>query len=275
MGGDAADGGPADARASAMDDGPSMDDALGNDAGVPSASDSGCAGPGVFCEDFEEGQIDTSKWDVPPAMGGSVMIEQTNVAHGKYAVQFHSTASLARDYAYVITKNAPASLQIHNFGRAYFYVSPKPRSGDVGFIYGGTAGFPRPTYLSIASTGGGWQFGLIKLQGSPGGEVQAYPPGPVPVMAWVCLQWEFNDNPDEIHVWNNNVLIGSLTNQDIAYPPGHTPGSPLFNNMNSGIIGGFAAFGFGFYDWHPSAGFTFDVYYDDIVLDTKPVSCLP
>jgi len=94
-------------------------------------------------------------------------------------------------------------------------------------------------------------------------------------MTWVCLQWEFNDNPDEIHVWNNNVPIGSLTNQDIAYPPGHTLGSPLFNNMNSGIIGGFAAFGFGFYDWHPSAGFTFDVYYDDIVLDTKPVSCLP
>jgi hypothetical protein len=207
-------------------------------------------------------------------MGGSMMIEQTNVAHGKYAVQFHSTASLAQDYVYLIAKNVPASLQLHNFGRAYLYFTPKPRSGNVGLIYVGTTGFPRPTYLSIASRGGGWQFGLIKLQGSPGGEVQAYPPGAVPAMTWVCLQWEFNDSPDEIHVWNNNVLIGSLTNQDVAYPPGHTPGT-LFNNMSSGIIGGFSAFGFGFYDWHPTAGFTFDVYYDDIVLDTKPVSCLP
>ncbi len=32
-------------------------------------------------------------------------------------------------------------------------------------------------------------------------------------------------------------------------------------------------FGFGFYDWHPG-NFPFDVYYDDIVLDTKRVGCL-
>jgi len=31
---------------------------------------------------------------------------------------------------------------------------------------------------------------------------------------------------------------------------GQGPGTPLFNNMDSGLIGAFTDFGFGFYDWH-------------------------
>jgi hypothetical protein len=44
--------------------------------------------------------------------------------------------------------------------------------------------------------------------------------------------------------------------------------------MSSGLIGAFTDFGFGFYDWHPQGRPAFDVYYDDIVLDTKRVGCL-
>jgi len=35
---------------------------------------------------------------------------------------------------------------------------------------------------------------------------------------------------------------------------GKTPGTPLFNNMDRGLIGAFTDFGFGFYDWHPRIG---------------------
>ena len=38
-------------------------------------------------------------------------------------------------------------------------------------------------------------------------------------------------------------------------------------------VGGFSAFGFGYYAWHP-ATYAFDVYYDDIVLDIKRVGCI-
>jgi hypothetical protein len=242
---------------------------------VAAASDGGSACPGVFCEDFEEGEIDPSKWNTQTKGGDAVMLEQQTVAHGKYSAQFHGVGSPTggQGYIYLITKNAPTTLQTHNFGRAYFYIAPKVTSNNLGLVFGGTTGFPKLTYMAIAGHSSGWQFGFIKLAGSPQGESETYPPGKVPVNTWMCLEWEFNDQPDEINVWGDGAAIGSLNSQDVAYPPNQPPGT-LFNNMSSGLIGAFTDFGFGFYDWHPG-GFDFDVYYDDIVLDTKRVGCLP
>ncbi|HEX3696311.1 MAG TPA: hypothetical protein VH374_13090 [Polyangia bacterium] len=241
------------------------------------AADGGGAGcSGLFCEDFESGMIDPQKWTMPKIGTATMTVQQTTVAHGKYAVQFHGNAAPpAIDYAYIIASNAPAALAKHNFGRAYFYISAvNPMSPDMGLLYGGTAGFPKPTYMSIAYHTPGWQLGFIKLSGSPGGERQAYPPGKMPVGKWLCLEWEFNDDPDQINVWGDGTMIGSLSNANVAYPPGQAPGSPLFNGMSSNLIGAFTDFGFGFYDWHQQGRPAFDVYYDDIVLDTKRVGCL-
>lgn len=237
----------------------------------------GGACSGLFCEDFEEGQIDPAKWTTTSIGAATMTVQQKIVAHGKYAVQFHGPAAPnAADYAYLIAKNAPAALQKHNFGRAYFYTAPKPHDIDMGLIFAGTAGFPRPTYMSIANHAAGWQLGFIKLMGVPGGEVQAYPPGDIPVMTWTCLEWEFNDQPDQINVWGDGKVIGSLNKDNVAFAsPAHKPGAPLFNNADMDLIGAFTDFGFGFYDWHPQGRPAFDVYYDDIVLDSKRVGCLP
>jgi hypothetical protein len=229
--------------------------------------------PGILCEDFERGSIDPTKWDIQ-TKGGTVAVESMLAAHGKYAVQFHGQdlATTAQDYAFIITKNGPAELRVHHFGRAYFYITPKPRSGHTGMVFAGTTGFPKPTYLEVANINGGWQLGFVKLMGSPGGEEVAYPPGQVPAMTWSCLEWEFNDEPDAMTLWVDSKQLGVFNDQDIAYPPGHVPGSPIFDGKSSGLVGGFTDFGFGFYDWHPVN--SFDLYYDDIVLDTKRVGCL-
>jgi len=233
-----------------------------------------CAG--VFCEDFELGKIDPAKWSTQFIGGATMTVETKNVAHGTYAVQFHGPANpSSKDYVYIITKNAPAALAKHNFGRAYMYLSPQRNDTNMGLVFGGTAGFPNPTYMSVANHGTGWQFGFIKLSGSPSGEVQAQPKGDIPVMKWSCLEWEFNDDPDEINVWGDGNVIGSLNNMTVAVPKGRVPGTPLFNNMDSGLIGAFTDFGFGYYDWHPSGRPAFDLYYDDIVLNTERVGCLP
>ena len=205
----------------------------------------------------------------------TMMVESTLAAHGKYAVQFHGPANpSAKDYVYIITKNAPVALAKHNFGRAYMYISLQRNDIDMGLIFGGTAGFPAPTYMSIANHSTGYQLGFIKLSGSPGGEVQAYPKGDMQVMKWSCIEWEFNDDPDEINMWGDGKVIGSLNNTTVAYPAGKTPGTPLYNNMNSGLIGAFTDFGFGFYDWHQANRPAFELYYDDIVLSTERVGCL-
>ncbi len=263
-----------------MDEGvpPATRDA-GNEAGgdaTPNATaDAGdCAG--LFCEDFELGQVDSTKWNVQMVGGSTFAMEQTIVAHGKHAAHFHSPGmptGAALGYAYLLTKSVPAALGVHNFGRAYYYMTPKPTSINIGLLFGGTTGFPRPTYMSIASHSGGWQLGFIKQMGSPGGEVQAYPVDVMPVGTWMCLEWEFNDQPDVINFWRDGKVVGPLDPDHISYPPGHNPATGLFNGMTMGLIGAYTNFGFGFYDWHP-ANSPFDLYYDDIVLDTKRVGCL-
>jgi hypothetical protein len=85
--------------------------------------------------------------------------------------------------------------------------------------------------------------------------------GKVPLGKWFCLEWEPSDAPDRAVVYVDGV-------QDFAQD------SFTFKGASTGLVGGFAAFGFGYYAWHP-APYPFDVYYDDIVLDTKRVGCVP
>jgi hypothetical protein len=282
IGNGGAGGGGSGGQIAPEPDGGAMDSApdVGLSGGDAAAGAPGACG-GAFCEDFELGQVDPAKWSTP-AIGGATMTVQTKiVAHGKYAVQLHGGLHAASDstpdYVYLITKAAPAALQKHSFGRAYMYISPQRNDIDMGLVFGGTAGFPRPTYMSIANHGTGWQLGFIKLSGSPGGETQTYPPGDIPVAKWTCLEWELNDNPDEMNVWGDGKAIGTLNKDSkIGFCSGgcSQPAS-LFNNMNSGLIGAFTDFGFGFYDWHPMGRPAFDLYYDDIVLNTERVGCLP
>jgi hypothetical protein len=259
------------------EDAPPAPREAGGDA-TPNTGDAGPC-PGLFCEDFEADQFDSTKWNVQTVGGSTAALETQLAAHGKHSARFHCpgrpTGGVSNAYAYLITKSVPAELRTHNFGRAYFYMTPKPTSVNIGLLFGGTAGFPRPTYMSVASHYGGWQLGFIKQMGSPGGEVQAYPVDVMPVATWMCLEWEFNDQPDVINFWRDGKVVGPLDPSHINYPAGHNPASGLFNNMTMGLIGAFTDFGFGLYDWHPDQStFPYDVYYDDIVLDTKRVGCL-
>ena len=237
------------------------------------ASNGSCTG--LLCEDFEGGAIDATKWDTK-TMGGTVALQSAKTAHGHYALQVHGQASgpnVQTDYAFLILHNGPPALATHHFGRANFYITPKPTSGHTGMVFAGTPGFPKPAYLEVANINSGWQLGFVNLKSPPTGEEVAYPPGQVAVENWSCLEWEFNDQPDAATLWVDGKELGKLNDQTIAYPPGHVPGSPIFNGKSSGLIGGFSDFGFGFYDWHPKNAF--DLYYDDIVLDVKRVGCLP
>jgi hypothetical protein len=240
----------------------------------------GCGG--LFCEDFEQGEIDPSKWDILMGAGGTLNIEEQTVAHGKYAMHVHGLAGPA-DYALIVTRNAPAALGAAIFGRAYFSITPKPTSGHTQMTFAGTNGtgpaagpgpLPKLRYMEVANIGGGWQIGFDLLDVSPLIEEVAYPAGSpqVPVTTWACLEWQFTDQPDVVNLWVDGAAVGTFDDEHVSYPGGHIPGSPLYDGTSSGLIGGYTVFGFGFHDWHPSEAF--DLYYDDIILDTKRVGCL-
>jgi len=221
----------------------------------------------LFCDDFESGGIDSSAWDVRTSGGQTVVVQRGIVAHGNYAAQFHAKPNIV-SYDFIMTKNAPAALRGHHFGRAYVYVSPQPPDAHTSFLFAGSSGFPKLKYLEVAGIHDTWQLTSVNLAGidassaSLPGTTEAYSSGgKMPLGQWFCLEWEFNDVPDQIRVFVDGK-------QDFAFE------NILLDNRNSAQVGGFTDFGFGYYAWHPAA-YAFDIYYDDIVLDTTRVGCLP
>ncbi|HEY5372215.1 MAG TPA: hypothetical protein VIK01_00950, partial [Polyangiaceae bacterium] len=242
---------------------------------------------GLLCEDFEQGMIDPAKWDLKTGGGGTAVVQSTLVKHGKYALQVHGLAGVADDYALIVSKSAPAALNGAHFGRANFYFTPKPSSLHTQLLFAGKNGtgssttgpapLPKLRYMEVADyNNGGWQAGFDLLDVSPSVEEVTYPAGnpQLPTAAWSCLEWQFSDAPDSINFWIDGKLVGTFDDQHVSYPAGHAAGTPLYNGSSTGLIGGFELFGFGFHDWHPSKA-AFDLYYDDIVLDTKRVNCSP
>ena len=254
-------------------------------AGSAGASGNSSACAGVFCEDFEQGMIDPTKWDLKQGAGGTAVVQTTIVAHGKYALQVHALATNTDDYALLVSKSTPAALNGMHFGRVNFYITPKPlTSGHTSMVFAGRNGtgtangpgpFPKLRYMEVSNINGGWQAGIDLLDVNPLLEKVMYPAGSpqVPTTAWTCLEWQFTDAPDSINFWIDGKLIGTFDDQHVSYPPGVAPGTPLYQGSSTGLVGGFELFGVGFHDWHPNKAF--DLYYDDFVLDTQRVKCLP
>jgi hypothetical protein len=236
------------------------DASVSADAAADAVGPTACAG--LFCEDFETGVIDPAVWNVhvngnqpTPA----VVSQAGMVAHGRYAAHFHANPNVV-SYDFIISKSPPAGLAGHHFGRAYFMVTPMPPLNHTEYIYAGTTGFPRYRYLEVASAAPlAWQLTYVSLIPPNTGE-DYHSGGKVPVGRWFCLEWEFNDTPDRAVVYVDSV-------QDFAQS------TFTFAGATTGLVGPFAAFGFGYYAWHPAA-YAFDVYYDDIVLNTSRVGCL-
>jgi hypothetical protein len=223
--------------------------------------------PGLFCEDFEKGMIDPTIWDVKVSGGQpppTVVSQAGLVAHGKYSARFHAgvLSPNVASYDFIITKNPPAALKGHHYGRAYFMVTPMPPTNHTEYIFAGTSGFPQLKYLEVASAAPlVWQLTYVDLV-PPGTGENYHAGGNVPIGKWFCLEWEFNDVPDQAAVYLNGTIAPDFSQTTFS-----------FDGATTDLVGGFAAFGFGFYDWHP-ATYAFDVYYDDIVLDTKRIGCL-
>jgi hypothetical protein len=260
----------------------------GSDAGGASAGRGGAAGAGacigLTCEDFEGGTLDSSKWELVEK-GGTLTVQSERAAHGKFAAHVHGQASGSDDWALLTAKNVPAALKgSSTFGRVLMYASADALASiHVQFAFAGHTGagsaagpapFPKLRYMEVASYSGRWQLGFDLLDLSPLVEEVSYSTGRITAATWVCLEWQFEDAPDRVTTWVNDMQVGTFDNSNVAYAsPGPTPkpGAALWDGKSSGLIGGFDTFGFGFHDWHPQR--QFDIYYDDLVLDSKRVGC--
>jgi hypothetical protein len=192
-------------------------------------------------------------------------VQSAQVAHGSHAVQFHATGG--SNLAMMFDENLPASLAKHYFGRIYYLATdfPDDNGGHSAYVTSSNtlAGFPyQDHHLEVGSyydtNGPIWQ--LTYWTGDGPEYIGAG--GHIPKNEWACIEWEFNDAPDQIRVWVNG--------------DGGTDGASFDDiNGSSDLLGAFTTLGLGFRTWHPQGAPDIDVFVDDVVLDTKRVGCLP
>lgn len=248
------------------------------------AAGNGSTCSGLLCENFESGTIDPDKWDLV-SKGGTLTVQAQRVAHGSFAAQVHGLSGSSDDWALLVAKNAPAALKgTSTYGRVFVYVAADALASiHVQFAFAGRNGsgsgkgpapFSQLRYMEVASYSGRWQLGFDLLDVSPTVEETSYSTGHIPSAAWGCLEWRFEDRPDRVTTWLDGVQVSTFDNSNVAYAspgPVPKPGTALWNGTSTDLIGGFDTFGFGFHDWHPQRAF--DIFYDDLVLDSQRVGC--
>lgn len=209
----------------------------------------------LFTEDFEAGKLDSRVWAEQTTGESILKVQSDRAAHGKYALLARNPGPAQKTYAFIIAKDIPVPLRKHHYGRAYMYVTPSLPARHTIFVTAGTAGFPRNKYQEVATLNG--RFQLTYVDQVDGGEDWHSGGDPVPLNKWFCLEWEFNDDPDQATIWVDGQKI---------YDTPFTFRTAGGNNL----VGGFSDVAFGFRLWGagPQA---FDIYYDDISLDTKPI----
>jgi len=171
--GAAGESGGGSGGAAAIPDGGASGSGGSTDAGAGGAAGSSAGGPcvGLFCEDFEQGQLDPAVWDIQTGSGGTEMIAQDIVAHGKYALHMHGTGA-GGDFALIVSKNMPKALQGAGpiFGRVYLY-STSVSAAHVELGFAGTTHDPTVqasvttkgmnfNYMEFADYNNSWQLGF-------------------------------------------------------------------------------------------------------------------
>lgn len=211
----------------------------------------------LFSEDFESGALDPAIWSQQVSGDAILKVQSDKVAHGKYALLVRSPTSAQRTMAFILAHNLPAALSHHHFGRAYMYITGVPDRHII-FLTAGTPGFPKYRYEEVASAHNLFQLTYVDTtaKGPLGEDYHAF--GTVPLNRWFLLEWEFNDQPDEAAIWIDGQ-------KEFGTPfTFHTTG------QSSGLVGGFSDFAIGFRLWG-AAPVPFDIYYDDIALDTHRI----
>jgi hypothetical protein len=210
----------------------------------------------LFSEDFESGKLDPNVWTQQVTGDNIIQVQQDKVAHGKYALLVRCPTPAQRTLALLFAKGLPEPLRHHLFGRAYVYITPGVPARHTIFFTAGATGFPASKYQEVATSNGNWQVTFIDQADA---NEDWHAAGQVPVDRWFLLEWEFNDQPDQATVWvdGEKVLDTPFT----------------YKGVTTDLVGGFTDITLGF-RLRGAAPVPFDIYYDDVALDTHRIGAV-
>ena len=223
----------------------------------------------ILTEGFESGKIDTAVWDAR-TMGATISVEETEGAHGKYALHVHYPENAARNsYAFAVATHLPDSVRAHLFGRVYMKIVPGLGQNHYPLIFAGEPGWPISKFDEIGAYRATWQPSYQENKSPAGqgrGETTYHAEVGPPPNKWFLLEWEFNDNPSEITYWVDGEKVMTLVAGEKAESVKFV--WPKGSANASGLVGGYQEIGLGLRAWGMQAQ-PLDVYYDDLAVGTQ------
>ena len=175
------------------------------------------------------------------------------MAHGKYALLVRCPTPAQRTHAFLIARNLPEPLRHHHFGRAYVFITPAVPDRHTVFITAGTAGFPQSRFFEVATSHGNFQTTFTD-QVDGGEDWHRRPDRPARPLVPARVGVQRPARPGD-HLGRRRKGHGHALHLQRCHHP------------ITGLIGGFTEFAFGFL-LRGAAPVPFDIYYDDIALDT-------
>jgi hypothetical protein len=237
----------------------------GSGAGGAGAEPS-CATTGknlLLCEDFENialgGGLDPAVWSTDKGASATVGVDDTQFKHGKHALHLHTLPD-ANKALFHETKTFPLPNGKNSlYGRANFMVGAGlkvPTDHTNFFEASGKVNGVSGNYRYGAA---GAKFFANYNPGDPGKGSMT----PVPVGVWACLEWAFLGDTNEMHFWIDGKEL-----TDVAVPPTGVNGTvwtaPKFDS-----------FYFGWITYATDvASDHYDIWYDDIAIDTARIGCV-
>jgi hypothetical protein len=223
----------------------------------------------VFSEDFESGKL-SAQWEQRVTGTATIQVQQEQTAHGKFALQVHYPGMATQTYAFLIAPHLPEVLKGHLFGRAYVKIAPALPPSHTVLLLAGAPGWPISKFEEIGVYRGAAQPSYQENK-SPRGQGRGEDVrhgDALPMDKWFLLEWEFNDNPTTMTVWvdgqRSSVTEGGQKVDVSSFE------YPKASGEKANLVGGFEEFGVGARVWG-AAPEGFDIYYDDIAIDTKRI----
>jgi hypothetical protein len=240
-----------DAGADASDAGTDAGDA-GTDAGDPDAGGDECRGAhalALVCSGFESPDL-LADWDATDVMETG-MLERTTARARSGGGALHAS-SAAMDSVAVVSKRIGPIVSGDVYVRLYLYVPGGLPTRTMNFMFVGDYPMPDPFVgIDFNLLDGALQ--VFSPQGNPARQTGT---STIPRDRWFCLRAHVavSDDAGFVRLFVDDALALDATDIDTLPPAG-------VRELRVGI------------DWSSGQDEFFELYIDDVVLDTEPVAC--
>ena len=219
-----------------------------------------CNTAAVLCEDFESdtagGSPNSTLWTVAKATADTVEISTTQAARGSKSLHIHAINTNGQ-HAMITNSSAFPFANNMFWGRAFVYFNSAYPSNHTTYVAAGPKPNTNYEWLRYSSFGTGHLGGNDSDPDNSSNSSKQ-----LTHAAWTCIEWQYDIPNLKAYYYFNGALISTLTINSHSSRPGDLDmqqieiGWELYQQDSAVASGG-----------------AWDMYFDEIALDSKRIGC--